>query len=289
MSQNYTLGALAPKIDIRDYKVAAAGQYPESYQLSWCPKVKNQSVVSSCVAHATSEILEYFNHNESGITDQLSTDFIYGMQGVALGRAAAGMYLRDACKIAQQYGDCYEATIPTNTEQPECTDKLKEKLNEEIYNEAYQFHVLSYAKCADDNAIKHAIMNYGPVLASVKWYDKYKSLPNGVIEMDTTSNHGYHAIMIYGWNKDGWLCQNSWGSLWNGNGHFVHPYKAGICEAWSFVDADNPDIIAPVNNKWTNLLCKAFNFIVNLFRRILPRRLLFETSRLWEKILAKFR
>jgi hypothetical protein len=52
------------------------------------------------VAHATSSILEYFNYKEIQDSRQLSTDFIYGMQGIKFNRLEKGMYLRDACKIA---------------------------------------------------------------------------------------------------------------------------------------------------------------------------------------------
>lgn len=242
-----------------------ASDYPEEYQVNWRPAIKDQGAVGSCVAHATSEILEWFNRHETGRSDRLSTDFIYGMQGVAFGREKSGMYLRDACKIAQQYGDCYKVTIDTNTEQPECTAKLKIELNEDIYNEAYQFHIQSYAQCKTDNAIKHAIMNYGPVLASIKWYDKNKLLPNGVIEFDETSNYGGHAIMVYGWNKDGWLCQNSWGKSWNKDGTFIQKYNSGFREAWSFVDAQNTDVIAPINNKWKKWIIKLINWFINMF------------------------
>ena len=271
MNKLFGLGALKPKIDVRDYKIAAtATEYPTRFSLDYCPPVKNQDNVCSCVAHATSVILEYFNKKESNIDTPLSTNFIYGMQGIALNRAESGMYLRDACKIVQQYGDCYKATINGNTEQPECTQRLKTQLNEAVYNEAYQFHIQSYAKCKDDNAIKHALMNYGPVLASIKWFDKYKLLPNKVIKFDTNSDIGYHAVMIYGWNENGWLCQNSWGRTWNGDGRFVQPFEVGLREAWSFVDAANPDVIAPVNNKWLNILMKIFNFICNFVERFLP-------------------
>lgn len=264
MSQTYSFGALAPKVDIRDYSIVAmAGNYPEEYQINWRPAIKDQGPIGSCVAHATSEILEWFHWNETGRSDRLSTDFIYGMQGVAFGREKSGMYLRDACKIAQQYGDCYKATIETNIEQPECTAKLKDKLNDEIYNEAYQFHIQSYAQCKTDNAIKHAIMNYGPVLASIKWYDKNKLLPNGVIEFDETSDYGGHAIMVYGWNKDGWLCQNSWGKDWNKSGTFIQKYNPGFREAWSFVDAQNVDVNIPIKSKWTNFFIKTFNRLLN--------------------------
>jgi hypothetical protein len=102
MNEIRAMGALAPEYDARDYSVVAmAGEYPEAYELSWRPAIKNQGSVGSCVAHATSEILEYFNRTEANITEPLSTDFIYGMQGVAFGRLESGMFLRDACKIVQ--------------------------------------------------------------------------------------------------------------------------------------------------------------------------------------------
>jgi C1A family cysteine protease len=73
-------GALKPRVDTRDYKIAAAGaEYPESYSCGEMPPVKNQRTVSSCVAHATSTILEAFNKKETGNFVPLSTNFIYGM------------------------------------------------------------------------------------------------------------------------------------------------------------------------------------------------------------------
>ena len=259
-------GALAPKVDVRDYKVAAAAsEYPESYQISPLPKVKNQGSVSSCVAHTASEILEHFNEVETGEYIPLSTDFIYGMQGVQYNRLESGMYLRDACKIIKEYGDCLKDTISTNTEQPKCTENLKEILTDEIYAEAAISKVKSYASCPNDKSIKHALMNYGPVMGSTKWYDK-KSFDGKVIKFDKASDYGYHAIMIYGWCPQGWLCQNSWGKNWNGDGRFILPFGE-VREAWSFVDATNSDIITPKRNSIFDIIYKIINAIINLFKK----------------------
>ena len=265
-------GALEPKVDVRDYKIAAAGaEYPKVWQVDFLPSVKNQKSVGSCVAHATSSILEYFNQQETGEYKKLSTDFIYGMQGVKLNRAKPGMYLRDACKIVKEYGDCLKDTISTNTEQPKCTDMLNEVLNEDIYKEAKIYQVLSYASCKTEKEIKHALINYGPVLASMRWYDKNKV--NGeIIEMDKTSDYGSHAIMIYGWNEKGWLCQNSWGKTWNNDGRFIIPYEDKLNEAWSFVDATNTDIKKPKRNNWLDIGYKIINMVINFFKSLGKRR-----------------
>ena len=200
------LGALKPKVDVRDHKVAAAAtEYPESYLCENLPPVKNQQSVSSCVAHATAAILETFNKTETGQYISLSTDFIYGMQGIAFNRKQSGMYLRDACKIVKNYGNATEHSVPGNTEQPKCTEKLKQNLTEEIYKEAETFKVLSYARCDHSTTVKQAIMKYGPVLGSVNWYDKYE-IKDDVIYFNKNSSYGRHAIMICGWNEKGWIC-----------------------------------------------------------------------------------
>ena len=262
----YTRGALAPKVDTRDYEVrAAAGEFPSEYCVNYLPKVKNQKNVSSCVAHAMSSIIEYFIKTECDEELPMSTDFIYGMQGVAFGRKESGMYLRDACKIVKDYGDAPKELVPGNTEQPKCTDELEALLSDNIYEEALINQIRSYAKCKTANDIKHALMNYGPVLASVKWYDKY-SFNNGVISMDQNTDYGYHAIMIYGWNEQGWLCQNSWGKTWNKDGRFIYPFGDKLEEAWSIVDAENEDVYTPKNNSWLNVVYKIINFIINAIK-----------------------
>ena len=56
-------GAMPPKIDKRDYKLACAQakvEYPEEFYLEM-GEVKDQGSVSSCVAHGAAEIIEYFN------------------------------------------------------------------------------------------------------------------------------------------------------------------------------------------------------------------------------------
>ena len=261
----YGLGAEPSKTDLRDYGVKAGAVNITNFELPDLPSVKNQYSVGSCVAHATSSILEWFNKQETKEHRELSTGFIYGMQGVEFNRMQSGMFLRDACKIVQRYGDCLKETVPFNIEMPECYDKLKDKLSYETYNEAAISRVKSYARCYNNNAIKYALMNYGPVLMSIKWYNKNKIDSDGVVEFDKSSKYGYHGIMVYGFNETGWLCQNSWGKFWGNSGKFILPYKYGYTEAWSFVDAENNDIYKPKRSTLFDIIYKLINSIINLF------------------------
>lgn len=266
MNDYEIFGVKAPKTDLRDYKVSATDVEATSFNLGNLPPVKNQGSVSSCAAHSSSSVLEWFNTKETGEYRELSTGFIYAMQGVEFGRMDSGMYLRDVCKIIQRYGDCLKETIPYNVEMPGCYERLVKDLNDDVYDEAAICRVDSYAKCTSEKDVKYAIMKYGPVLMSVKWYKKY-SVKNGVLTFDTNAKNGYHAIMVYGFDERGWLCQNSWGRLWGDKGRFVLPYEYGFREAWSFVDAKNSDIHKPRRSTLFDFFYRVFNFFANLIKK----------------------
>jgi hypothetical protein len=260
-------GARLPKIDLRDYRVKAGAVNVKEFELDNLPTIKNQFAVNSCVAHSSSSILEWFDQKETNKCCKLSTDFIYGMQGVDFNRLESGMYLRDACKIVQKRGDCLYKTVPHNIEMPECYENLKNILNEEIYGEALTHKVGSYAKCKTSEDVKYALMKYSPVLISIKWHSYSGMLEDGTIYFNTDSDYGYHAVMVYGFNEKGWLCQNSWGEEWGNKGRFILPYEHGFVEAWSFVDAKNDDIHKPKQNNIFNIIYKILNCIINFFKK----------------------
>ena len=262
-------GCLKSPIDVRDFKIASSAReiLPDEYEVSILPRVKNQKAVNSCVAHSTSSILEYYE-NISGRDQKLSTNFIYGIQKAACGYEGQGMYLRDACKIVSKYGDMLETECPGNNEVPKCWDIAEIALKNEAYKaNASAFKIKSYFSCTSINAIKKAIMNYGPVLASINWYDSYEPDKKGILATEKSGDHGYHAIMIYGWDKTGFKCQNSWGSSWGNKGRFIAPYKIKIEEARCFVDEIDTKVIIPKRNSFFDFFYTIINFILNFFKK----------------------
>lgn len=261
---NITYGAIPSKADLRDYQIKPEIMSVDEFSLDNLPAVKNQFIVGSCVAHALSSILEWFNQKETGETRELSTGFIYGMQGIEFARTEPGMHVRDACKIAQRYGDCLYSSFPYNIEMPECYKLLDKKHNGAMLHEARTSKIKSYARCTTKESIKHALVNYGPVLASIKWYDEYDLADDEIIKFDTSSESGYHAVMVYGFSRDGWLCQNSWGRIWGNGGRFVLPFNYDFVEAWSFVDEENGDVYRPKRGKLIDFAYKIANYIINI-------------------------
>lgn len=269
--QNFTVafGALKERKDIRDYRLkapAASPRFPDEFKLEMCG-VKNQGFVGSCVAHAIAETVEYHNKEQDKLTEKASVGFIYGNRRNSTHKGA-GMYLREALQNVCEYGDCFAFDFSENKEVPKAINLFEERF-ESLKEKAYPNRFSTYFRTDSEEDIKYALMNYGPVMFVMAWYKDLK-VKNGVIitAQNKKDYDGRHCMVIYGWNKDGWFIQNSWGSLWGKKGRAVLPYDVKIDEAWGVTDevsGENKDIIKP--NRFKKFVAKAINWLINLFRR----------------------
>ena len=259
-------GCLLSEIDVRDYTINSKNaQLPARFELPKYQKVKDQGNVGSCVAHALSSILEYHDRGQH----KLSTNFIYGFQQSNI----SGMTLRDACDIAKKHGDMLESECPGNYERPNAHTYFQSYVNSSNINNGYHFRIASYYKCAVYKDIKYGIYKYGPVLATIKWPNNYKiDLQGNLIPTNKNEQFSYHAVVIYGWDETGFLCQNSWGKFWGKLGYFHIRYQDNlIAEARAIVDYDNPKddaLVAP-----TPVMPKYVYHLVNKVRNLFPYKL----------------
>lgn len=266
-------GCKESKYDSRDYKlksdILSSSNLPEEFILPINTCVKNQKHVSSCVACATSSILEY----HSNPNQTLSTNFIYGIRKKLFNSKTEGMSLRDACKIVADYGDMLEEDCPGNNEVPRCCTVAEESMSDpDKVSRASEYRVSEYFLCKTNDDIKYAIYKYGPVLGAIKWYKTYKVDSQGIIYGSRTGKSFGHAIMIYGYNKYGFLCQNSWGEDWGVSGRFILPYDIEIQEARGLVDWDGEsELKKPNNGLLWNVIYKTLNGIANILYKILRK------------------
>lgn len=269
----FALGALDPKVDLRDYsyepEVALAAELPETFEL-WTPKVKNQGVVGSCVAHTAAEIEEYFNHIEGKPHKDLSVGFVYGCRYDYKGE---GMYLRDALKTLAKRGVVEHEEFPYNKEVPIIIDMFNEQdqvgwLTDWQHRISTYFNIKGKGQDLQDK-VKRCLMNNGPVMMSVPWYKDF-IVDNGIIRSPSgmQCSHGGHCILLYGWNKDGWLIQNSWGKHWGNGGRAIYPYFYPVKEFWGITDTNNEDIKKKDYNKISTFFIKIINAIINLVRKL---------------------
>lgn len=264
---NHYFGSLFSIPDFRDYKAVASKQlFPEEYSLTM-PAVKNQGSVGSCVAHSLSTATEYFNKKETGTDLKMSTGYIYGNRMYSTHKGS-GMYTRDAIKTLSKYGNVPYDDFPDNVEVPYAINLFEQRASS-LEDIGLAFKIASYFKLNDDSAIKAHLMDGNLVIFSMYWFDDIK-IENGVMitKQVTSKKTGGHCMVIYGWNKDGWLVQNSWGSLWGKNGRFTLPYNINRKETWGIVDAKSDSTLVlqkPFKSKIGAFIAKTLHKIISIF------------------------
>ena len=254
------------KIDIRDYKLNSPNiQLPNEYSLIRFQSIKNQHKVQSCTAYALSSILEYHNKGHQ----VLSTNFLYGFANTN----KIGISVRDACEIAYKYGDVLESECPGNYERPVAHQKFTQYINASNIKNGLSNRIAGYYDCKTYRDIKYAIYNYGPVLGVLRWYEDCYVSPGGNLIYDKNKKQSYHTVVIYGWDEQGFLCQNSWGYLWGHRGCFRIYYKSKIIyEAKAIIVEPKVEDSALVKPQLTlpKPVYKAANKLLNLIFKKKP-------------------
>lgn len=257
--------------DLRDYRISKTSigvEFPEEFELTM-PSVKNQGNIGSCVAHSICLVAEYFNKIQYGIDNQLSVGYVYGNRVPPLNKNK-GMITRYAIANFCADGTPLAKDFPLHCEVPEIIEEV-EKVKDSLHDKARQFRFTSYVKTAKPEEIKTALLDGNPVIIAVDWYKDIK-IKDGIIISENKESDGGHAIVIYGWDKNGWKIQNSWSGFWGNHGCAVWPYSYKIREAYAIIDIESSalDIEKPhkAKTKFGRWCIKAANIIYSFFYSI---------------------
>lgn len=264
INNEFVKGALFSKPDVRDYTARTKlSELPKEFELEM-PKVKNQKTICSCVAHAVSTVVEYFNEKETGQYEEMSTGYIYGNRRFSLYKGS-GMYTRDALRTVAKYGDVPNCYFPINIEVPDAIEKFEAEVDN-IEDKGYYFKFAEYFKLKDEMSIKTSIMENGPAVFAMWWFDDI-DVEHGVMQTKCikTARTDSHCMVIYGWNEIGWKVQNSWGDSWANNGTIIIPYDVPLHEVWGIRDAEaSSDLVInkPFKTKVGAKVAKIINYAI---------------------------
>ena len=267
---NYGFGSIPSPVDVRDYKLVAKAYdtsiLPETFTLDVL-KIKNQGMMSTCVAHALSELMEHQIYKDTKDYEELSTDFIYGCRRDTEYKEE-GMYIRDALSNAKSYGDVFLDELPGNSLVGPAIAKFEANF-ENLKDRAYENRISTYYRITSENELKLSLYNHGPVIAGMKWYSNC-SFDNeyhySYYELDSFTGH---AVLIIGWDKDSWIIQNSWGREWGDNGLFKICIENSLGTVFYEAYGVTDDIVAVKRpNKAKIRISPFLNFFLNKYRKL---------------------
>lgn len=193
--------------------------------------IRNQAPYASCETFAITAALETMVQSKVGYPFgcDLSEAHLYFYSG---GNLDWGSYPENDTKFLVEYGIPDEACwpypkvrkkFPLNTTSPDWQDRTV-KIKDWWYLPE------------DPVAIKHAIVNNGPVPTYFMSYKDFVYHKQGIYEHKWGKIHGPHYVTIVGYNDDPgyWICKNSWGTNVQENGWFKIKYGECSIEKKSF-------------------------------------------------------
>ena len=250
--------------DKRDYKSyiysGKTNELPDKYEIVM-PKVKDQGIVNSCVAHSLSTFLEE-TYKQNNI--EFSVGFIYGYRPDSYDQGE-GMYPREALKTLLKVGDVPKDKFNHNKEMKEIKRLVDENLTT-LLPVAELYKIDSYSRIYTETEIKKCIFNDIPVPISIPVYnDLAYNNETFIIDEPNGKLNGYHMMIIYGYNESGWLIQNSWGEYWGNKGRAILPYNYPLDTAWA-IDTANNNVIT-----YTTIWQKILTFLLKIIERLLNR------------------
>ena len=186
---------------------------PKEYSyVRYLPIVHDQGNKQTCVPHSISAFVDWFN-GVNGINKDMSIDWIYDCRE---DKNADGMSLKEALKYIKRVGyittQNYKKIKKGGSPEPD-------KIN-------------MYGMLGSVFAMQRSLLVNGPFILALPVYDS-----NSCDFWNGFHFEGGHAVACVGYDEEGLIIRNSWGSQWGLNGYCTLPYSQlnKIYEAWALI------------------------------------------------------
>lgn len=241
--------------DSRDILFTLDNNYPEvlDYRDSLLP-IRNQGTQGTCYAQSACCMKEWQERTDYGLNEYLSPQFFYNNRFNKYDEDQSndsGMFGRDVMKLLLNVGICLEKNYVYGRIED------KQKIPEEIYNEAKLHCIKKYARINTLEQLKKSLWMNGPCLIAFPVY-------NYGIKMwkqeEGQDFGGGHAMTVVGYTDTGFIIRNSWGENWGEDGYCIYPFDewGSHWEIWTTIDmvtefkdqdneSDDVDPVRPVD------------------------------------------
>ena len=176
----------------------------------YLPKVINQGMRPICVPCSISSYINYSINLEDGINDRDNKVDYEDIYSHRTDEGDNGMSFKDALHYLRH--NCAKVG-----------DDCKKVINR-------------YAKVGSVMQLKQALVMNGPCIGGLPVYDSYR--PNFWTRLSSDTFQGGHAIAIVGYDEEGFIIRNSWGSGYGDDGYYIIPYNefGSFMEIWTLFD-----------------------------------------------------
>lgn len=226
---------------------------PPSYDwrdVNGCTSIKDQGSCGSCWAFATVGAIECAIKIVDGIEVDLSEQWLvscnggyYGCDGGGLCfeffQSSGGPFGTDPCG---DYGAVFEADFPYAASDLPCGCPYLHSfgiedwdyIGEEPWNDP------------DIEAMKQAILDYGPITVHVYAGGYFQGYSEGVFNACENDEWTNHLVVLVGWDDNQgtngvWFLRNSWGDSWGEDGYMRIEYGCNhVNEGAAYVDYQRP-------------------------------------------------
>lgn len=180
---------------------------PESYSYkNYLPEVLDQGAESICVPCSVSAFLNWRENLKTGSKKDNKINYheIYNIRT----NYGEGMTFKEAFRYLRHHG---------------------------VSSKAGNLTINEYALIRSHLDLQSAIVMNGPCVGALPVYSDRPEFWN---KMPGDSFYGYHAISIVGYNADGFIIRNSWGTGFANNGYTTLKYSDfnKLLEVWTIVE-----------------------------------------------------
>lgn len=179
-------------------------EYDYTKMVSCLKKPKDQGSTSKCVPYSLSYAIEAAESmKDKKLNFRLDIDRIYN----ARSNRTNGMQIKEALSFLKKEG----YPLPNGK----------------------QHHIKVYGQLKSILAMKRSLYSNGPFVMALPVYDNAEREEFWKGE----KKQGGHAICCVGYNEDGLILENTWGSGYGKNGKIIFPFDDvnKIIEAWAFL------------------------------------------------------